>query len=82
MTHLVSPGSAAYNAGNPNITGAPALDQRGLARIYQTIDIGAVEWHPALADTGSEPEPEPGLVGLLFLLTGLALGAATRRFPL
>ncbi|CAN5510855.1 hypothetical protein BH10ACT7_BH10ACT7_06930 [soil metagenome] len=82
QTHLIAPGSAAYNAGNPAIAGAPAFDQRGLARIYQTIDIGAVEWHPALAATGSEPEPEPGLVGLLLLFTGLALLAASRRFAL
>lgn len=80
FTHLIAPGSAAYNAGNPAITGAPPYDQRGLARIYQTIDLGAVEWHPALAATGSEPEPEPGLVGLLLLFTGLALVAASRRF--
>ncbi len=82
LTHLVAPGSAAYNAGNPAISGSPAYDQRGLARIYQVIDIGAVEWHPALAATGSKPEPEPGLVGLLFVFTGLALVAASRRFAL
>lgn len=80
FTHLIAPGSAAYNAGNPAISGAPAFDQRGFARIYQTVDIGAVEWHPALAATGSKPEPEPGLAGLLLLFTGLALVAASRRF--
>ena len=82
LTHLIAPGSAAYNAGNPAIAGAPLYDQRGLTRIYQTIDLGAVEWHPALAATGTKPEPEPGLVGLLFLFTGIALVAASRRFAL
>ncbi len=54
-THLLKNTSPALNAGNPAITGQPALDQRGLARIFGTaIDIGAVEMQPSLADTGSD----------------------------
>lgn len=77
-TMLVSPGSPAYNAGDPSFAGAGLLDQRGQARVYQVIDIGATEWHPALAETGSEFEPEPPLVALLLILSGLAMVAFSR----
>jgi hypothetical protein len=77
-TMLIAPGSPAYNAGNPAFAPPPATDQRGQARVYQVIDIGAVEWHPALALTGGGPRPEAPLIGMLFLFVGLALVAASR----
>jgi hypothetical protein len=77
-THLLSPSSPAYNAGNPAFAAPPATDQRGQARVFQRIDIGAVEWHPALALTGGGPRPETPLIGMLFLFVGLALVAASR----
>jgi predicted outer membrane repeat protein len=78
-THLVSPGSPAYNAGDPSFTGAGLFDQRGLARVYQIVDMGAVEWQPALAHTGSAAlTPETPLIGLLLLLAGLAMVAFSR----
>ncbi len=78
LTRLVSPGSPAYNAGNPAFTGAGLLDQRGQARVYQVVDMGAVEWHPALAVTGVELTPGPPLVAFLLLFTGLAMVAFSR----
>lgn len=39
-------GSPVVDAGDPSITGAPTSDQRGDARRYGTIDIGAVERVP------------------------------------
>ncbi|HAP75964.1 MAG TPA: hypothetical protein DCR14_07775 [Acidimicrobiaceae bacterium] len=42
-THLPQAGSLLIDAGDPAIAGAPATDQRGLARQTGTIDIGAVE---------------------------------------
>lgn len=78
-THLVAPGSPAFNAGDPAFVGAGLVDQRGQARVYQRVDMGAVEWHPELANTGSTaPEPEPPLVALLLILSGLALVAFSR----
>jgi hypothetical protein len=77
-TMLIAPGSPAYNAGDPAFAGIPAFDQRGQARVYQVIDIGAVEWHPALALTGGGPQPEVPLWGMLFLFIGTALVAASR----
>jgi hypothetical protein len=78
-THLVAPGSPAYNAGDPAFAGTGRFDQRGLARVYEVVDMGAVEWHPALAVTGSAaPEPETPLIGLLLLLSGTAMVAFSR----
>mgnify|MGYP002652011359 CR=1 FL=1 len=78
-THLVAPGSPAFNAGDPAFVGAGLFDQRGQARVYQRVDMGAVEWHPELANTGSTaPEPEPPLVALLLILSGLAMVAFSR----
>lgn len=78
-TMLVTPSSPAFNAGDPAITGAGQVDQRGQARVYQRLDMGAVEWHPELANTGSTaPEPEPPLVALLLILSGLAMVAFSR----
>ena len=78
-TMLIAPGSPAYNAGDPALNGAGLFDQRGLGRVYQVVDLGAVEWHPALALTGSAPPaPEAPLVGLLLLLSGVAMVAFSR----
>lgn len=88
LTHLISPSSPAYNAGNPATVGT-GLDQRGLARVYEIIDMGSVEWNPPpppptpdpvleIAATGSTTEPEPLLVGLLLLLAGTAMVAFSR----
>jgi hypothetical protein len=81
QTMLVSPGSAAYNSGDPAFAAPPTLDQRGQPRVYQRIDMGAVEWQPALALTGSAPPaPEPPLIGLLLLLVGTAMIAFSRLY--
>lgn len=77
-TMLIAPDSPAYNAGDPAFAAPPTLDQRGQARVFQRVDIGAVEWHPALALTGGAPRPEVPLWGMLFLFVGLALVAASR----
>lgn len=77
-TMLIAPGSAAYNAGNPAFVAPPTTDQRGQPRVFQRVDIGAVEWQPALAMTGGGPRPQTPLIGLLLLFVGLALLAASR----
>lgn len=77
-TMLIAPGSPAYNAGDPAFTGAGLFDQRGQARVFQIVDMGAVEWQPALALTGGAPRPETPLIALLLLSIGLALVAASR----
>ncbi|CAN5203459.1 hypothetical protein BH11ACT4_BH11ACT4_01190 [soil metagenome] len=77
-TMLITPGSPAYDSGDPAFTGAGLVDQRGQARVFQVVDMGAVEWHPALALTGGAPRPETPLIALLLLSTGLALVAASR----
>ena len=77
-TMLIAPGSPAYNAGNPAFTGAGLLDQRGQARVYQVVDLGAVEWQPALAHTGTELTPGPPLIAFLLLFSGLAMVAFSR----
>ena len=44
QTHLPLPGSPVVNAGDPNFTPLPSLDQRGLARVVAgRLDIGSVE---------------------------------------
>lgn len=77
-TMLVAPGSPAYDSGDPAFAGAGLVDQRGQARVYQVLDMGAVEWHPELAATGSTLQPEPPLMALLFILSGLAMVAFSR----
>lgn len=79
QTMLVSPGSPAFNAGDPAFAGDGVLDQRGQARVYQVIDLGSVEWQPALAATGTELTARPALIALFLLLTGLAMVTFSRR---
>lgn len=84
FTHLLLATSPALDAGDPDIAGAPATDQRGAARIQGTaIDIGAVELAPAaeiLPPTGGKPGTV-GTVALVLLLGGLALlGVRAARY--
>lgn len=75
LTHLPLTGSPVLNAGDPSSAGAPAADQRGLARIAAgRIDIGAVEVQlpSALAATGIDPTVPVG-IGALLLLAGALL---------
>jgi LPXTG-motif cell wall-anchored protein len=79
LTHLPASTSPALNAGNPAIAGAPALDQRGQARIAgSAIDIGAVEVQPALAVTGSD-SAGPIWAGALLVMLGTGALLASRR---
>ncbi|MBX3100259.1 MAG: hypothetical protein KF761_11850 [Salinibacterium sp.] len=78
MTRLVAPGSPAYNAGDPAFTGVGLFDQRGQARVFERLDMGAVEWHPALAHTGTELTPRPLLIAFLLLFSGVAMVAFSR----
>ncbi|MEY2958529.1 MAG: hypothetical protein RLZZ01_1097, partial [Actinomycetota bacterium] len=43
LTMLPADDSPAISAGNPSITGAPTTDQRGVNRIVNRLEIGAVE---------------------------------------
>jgi len=78
LTHLPQDGSPVINAGNPAVTGAPTLDQRGNTRIIATIDLGAVETGVALANTGADATlPITG--GALALGLGVLLLMTRRR---
>lgn len=81
-TRLPAVGSPAHNGGDPAIVGAPATDQRGLTRVVQTIDIGAVELQTAaLAATGTPVALRVPLSGALLILLGLlAVALGRRRF--
>jgi hypothetical protein len=82
-THLLLPGSAAINAGDPAIVGAPALDQRGLARIQDgRIDIGATEVQLLLAATGGTVTWPLLPLGAALLLAGAALAIVSRTTPI
>jgi predicted outer membrane repeat protein len=80
-TRLPGANSPAHEGGDPAIVGAPATDQRGLTRVVQTIDIGAVEIQTAtLAATGSPVALRLPLTATLMILLGLlALAWARRR---
>ena len=78
LTRMIAPGSPAYNAGDPAFAGAGLFDQRGQARVFERLDMGAVEWHPALALTGQTLTPGPPLVAFLLLFAGLAMVAFSR----
>lgn len=75
-THMLLDGSPAFNTGDAAFAPPPALDQRGEPRVFQVIDIGAVEKRIALPPTGAVP-PSPLIAGLLALI-GLALFAIAR----
>lgn len=85
LTHLLTTLSSALDAGNPAVSGAPPLDQRGLPRVSGgVIDIGAVETQieeppaPAgeLADTGvGTAWPLAGALALLVVGLGLLFGS-------
>ncbi len=81
LTRLPEDSSPAHNDGDAAIVGAPSADQRGLTRIVQTIDIGAVEIQaPALAATGRTVSPWlPFAAVLLILLGALAMAYSRRR---
>jgi LPXTG-motif cell wall-anchored protein len=86
MTRLPSAASPAHNAGDPAAASAPATDQRGLARVVERIDIGAVEVQAltvaALAATGVSISPLVPIGAGILLLVGIAavlLGRRRRR---
>ncbi|MCO5330719.1 MAG: Ig-like domain-containing protein [Ilumatobacteraceae bacterium] len=71
LTHMPRLDSPALNAGDPAVSGAPATDQRGEARIVGVIDIGAVERagsaavddNYAVAKNTTLNVPAPGVLG-------------------
>ncbi len=84
LTRLPAEASPAVNTGDPAVTGAPAVDQRGSARIVETIDVGAVELPappPSLAATGGTVNYALLIGGAIVLLLGVAaiVFAALRR---
>ena len=82
QTRLPAVGSPAHDSGDPAIVGAPATDQRGLTRVVQIIDIGAVEIQTVtLAATGTPVGLRVPLGGAVLILLGLlAVAVARRRF--
>ena len=80
LTHVPLATSRALSAGDPNVTGEPATDQRGSARVVGVIEIGAVEVEATLAATGTDPNSAllSGIVALGFGMLLLA-GAAWRK---
>lgn len=77
-TLAIAPSSAAYGAGDANLPGLPATDQRGLSRLNtQGLDLGAFEYQtvspfPPLPPVPPVPPPPPAnnlpaSVELLFL---------------
>lgn len=88
FTHLPLVGSPVIDAGDPAITGAPATDQRGQARIVGIIDMGAVELAgetgtagggPVLAATGVDATPYIIGGGVLLGLGAVLMLLVTRR---
>jgi hypothetical protein len=79
LTHALLPGSPAIDAGDPAIPDPPPTDQRGFARIYGSVDLGAFEAQPL--DVVSVPTlSEMGtlLLSVLLFATGawkLRMGA-------
>lgn len=57
-THLPMADSPAVDAGNAGIASPPATDQRGAARVVDTIDIGSVE-------VATSSPADPGSVSIL-----------------
>ena len=78
MTRLPAPGSPVIDAGNPAIVLYPATDQRGLARIVNIIDMGAVEAVAVLPNTGQMLTPGPPLIAFFLLFSGVAMVVFSR----
>jgi predicted outer membrane repeat protein len=82
LTHLPAPASPALNAGDPDIVGEPAFDQRGdgYPRIVQErIDLGAVEVNAELAATGTDAVPGLLVWAFMLVLAGATTIALRRR---
>ncbi len=84
LTRLPAQGSPAVNTGDPAVEGAPETDQRGAARIVETIDVGAVELaapEPSLAATGGTVNWTLmiGAAGILLLGAAGLVIARTRK---
>lgn len=78
-THMLLDGSPAFNAGDPNFVPPPSTDQRGEPRVFQIIDIGALERRFTLPATGlAAPTPAMLLAALGALLAGFALTSRLR----
>lgn len=80
-THLPEADSPVLNIGDPSISGAPAYDQRGegYPRVVGIIDLGAVERHAELANTGTSPiVPAAGALAALMVLLGGMLALRRR----
>ena len=77
LTQLLTTDSSALAAGNPNISGAPSTDQRGLPRVDGgRIDIGAVEVQSQVPNPSTEPAallPATGFDSAWLLLGSLLL---------
>lgn len=58
-TRLLSTTSPVYNTGDPAFSGAGLFDQRGLARVYQVVDMGAVELQGPPTPPIPSPSPTP-----------------------
>lgn len=79
LTHTLLEGSPAFNKGDPDFVAPPAVDQRGLPRVVQIIDIGAVERTVTLPATGFGFSPVVPGAAVLLLLVGLMLLGLRRR---
>jgi hypothetical protein len=81
FTHLPSEASPAVDSGDTITTFFPALDQRGLDRVVDRVDMGSVERAAALLAL-SGTDPAPGVTTALVLLVigaGALAGARIRR---
>jgi hypothetical protein len=77
-THMLLDSSPAFNAGDAAFAPPPGLDQRGQPRVFQVIDIGALERRFALPATGFAPATLGGPVALALLVAGLLMFARRR----
>lgn len=61
LTHMPLPGSPAIEAGDPNFTSPPLVDQRGRCfhRVFRRLDIGSVETQPERPCPTPHPRPTP-----------------------
>lgn len=77
LTHLPSSTSPAVNAGDPAFSGL-TNDQRGLDRVFERLDMGAVERQPELAATGAD-SAVPLFGGAFIVGAGILLLAVRRK---